>query len=231
MIKILVADDQELICQSLKIILNNQESFEVVGTASNGEEVLQFVKKNTPDVILMDVRMPLMDGVQCTKIIKEYYPDVKIIILSTFDDDQYIYSALKYGASGYLLKGVTVEQLSEAIITVNSGRAMINPDIATKVIKLFSKIARADFTISVGDKVNELTKTDWKIIEQVGYGASNKEISDTLKLSEGTVRNYLSSILSKLDLRDRTQLAIWAVQTNFGNMVISSSASDEKEQT
>jgi DNA-binding NarL/FixJ family response regulator len=232
MIKILIADDQELIRQSLKIVLNSRENFEVIGTASNGDEVLQCVKKNTPDVILMDVRMPMMDGVQCTKIIKEHYPEVKIIILSTFDDDEYVYSALKYGASGYLLKGVTMDQLFEAINTVNSGRAMINPDIATKVIKLFSQMARADFKIHVGDKkLHELTKTDWRIIEQVGYGASNKEIADALNLSEGTVRNYLSSILNKLDLRDRTQLAIWAVQTNFSNMEQKALSGEKKEYT
>ena len=165
----------------------------------------------------MDVRMPKMDGVQCTKIIKENYPEVKIIILTTFDDDEYVYNALKFGASGYLLKGVSMDELENAIKTVYSGKAMINPDIATKVLRLFSQMAQTDYTIPVGRKgVEELTKTEWKIIAQVGTGAANKEIADTLNLSDGTVRNYLSNILNKLDLRDRTQLAIWAVQTNAG---------------
>ena len=139
----------------------------------------------------MDIRMPKLDGVPCTKIIKENYPQIKIIILTTFDDDEYVYNALKYGASGYLLKGVSMDELANAITTVYNGWAMINPDIAAKVLRLFSQMAQADYTILVGDKnVDELTKT------------------------EGTVRNYLSTILNKLDLRDRTQLAIWAVQTN-----------------
>ena len=119
-------------------------------------------------------------------------------------------------ASGYLLKGVSMDELESAVRTVYSGRAMINPDIAAKVLTLFSKMARADYTIQVGKRgMEELTKTEWKIIEQVGTGAANKEIAEALKLSDGTVRNYLSTILNKLELRDRTQLAIWAVQTNI----------------
>lgn len=214
MIKILIADDQELIRQSLMIILNSESSFEVTDAVANGVEVIRSVRKERPDVILMDIRMPKMDGVQCTKIIKENYPEVKIIILTTFDDDEFVYNALKFGASGYLLKGVSMDELAEAIRTVYSGSAMLNPDIATKVVKLFSRMAKADYTISVEEqKEKELTKTEWKIIEQVEYGASNKEVAGNLNLSEGTVRNYLSTILNKLGLRDRTQLAIWAVQT------------------
>ena len=199
MIKVLIADDQELIRQSLQIVLNSRPDIMVTDVASNGQEVIRSVRKNKPDVILMDIRMPKLDGVQCTKIIKENYPQIKIIILTTFDDDEYVYNALKYGASGYLLKGVSMDELANAITTVYNGWAMINPDIATKVLRL---------------NVDELTKTEWKIIAQVEVGASNREIAEALKLSEGTVRNYLSTILNKLDLRDRTQLAIWAVQTN-----------------
>ena len=214
MIKVLIADDQELIRQSLKIVLDNRSNLEVTDAVGNGQEVIVSVRQRKPDIILMDIRMPKMDGVQCTKIIKEHYPDIKIIILTTFDDDEYVYNALKFGASGYLLKGVSMDGLAEAIETVYSGRAMINPDVATKVVRLFSQMAQADYTIQVGEQgIQELTRTEWKIIAQVERGASNKEIADRLALSEGTVRNYLSIILNKLDLRDRTQLAIWAVQT------------------
>ena len=215
MIKVLIADDQELLRQSLQIVLDSKPELEVTDIAENGQEVICCVRKNKPDVILMDIRMPKMDGVQCTKIIKENYPEIKIIILTTFDDDEYVYNALKFGASGYLLKGVSMDELVNAIVTVYNGRAMINPDITTKVLRLFSQMAKADYTISVGKKgVEKLTKTEWKIIREVECGASNKEIAEKLKLSDGTVRNYLSTILNKLDLRDRTQLAIWAVQTN-----------------
>lgn len=214
MIKVLIADDQELIRTSLKIILDNQNNIEVIDVVSNGLEVIKCVRRNMPDVILMDIRMPKMDGVQCTKIIKENYPAIRVIILTTFDDDEYVYNALKYGASGYLLKGASINELVKAIDTVNSGRAMINPDIATKVVKLFSQMAKSNFVVEVRkNSAEELTKTELKIIEQVGYGYSNKEIADVLNLSEGTVRNYLSIVLGKLKLRDRTQLAIWSIQS------------------
>ncbi|HIT89615.1 MAG TPA: response regulator transcription factor [Candidatus Merdenecus merdavium] len=217
MIKVLIADDQELIRQSLEIVLNARKNLEVTDTVENGLEAVRSVRKNPPDVILMDVRMPKMDGVSCTQIIKENHPEIKIIILTTFDDDEYVYNALKYGASGYLLKGVSMDGLVEAIETVHSGQAMINPDIATKVVRLFSKMAQADYTIPVESiGLKEITKTEWKIIREVEKGASNKEIASNLYLSEGTVRNYLSSILNKLQLRDRTQLAIWAVQYHVG---------------
>ncbi|MGC6178071.1 response regulator transcription factor [Lacrimispora sp. 38-1] len=220
MIKVLIADDQELIRQSLQIVLNSRKDMTVTDVAADGQEVMRCIRKNKPDVILMDVRMPKMDGVQCTKLIKESHPQIKIIILTTFDDDEYVYNALKYGASGYLLKGVSMEELANAITTVYNGWAMINPDITAKVLRLFSQMAKADYSITVKEKnMDELTKTEWKIIAQVEKGASNREIAAALSLSEGTVRNYLSTILNKLNLRDRTQLAIWAVQNNVRNKV------------
>lgn len=213
-IKVVIADDQELIRESLKIVLSANLDMEVIDTVADGREVIRSVRSAKPDVILMDVRMPEMDGVSCTQIIKENYPQIKIIILTTFDDDEYVYNALKYGASGYLLKGVSMAELSAAIRTVHSGKAMINPDVAVKVVRLFSELAKGNYTIEVDDRsVEEISRTEWKVIQQVGYGRSNKEIAAELSLSEGTVRNALSSILSKLNLRDRTQLAIWAVQT------------------
>lgn len=217
-IKIVIADDQELIRDSLKIVLSANPDMEVIDTVADGREVIRSVRKAKPDIILMDVRMPEMDGVSCTQIIKENYPQIKIIILTTFDDDEYVYNALKYGASGYLLKGVSMAELAAAIRTVYGGKAMINPDIAAKVVRLFSQMAKSNFAINVDSRnVEEISRTEWKVIQQVGYGRSNKEIASELGLSEGTVRNSLSSILGKLDLRDRTQLAIWAVQTGVIN--------------
>ncbi|MEY8701058.1 response regulator transcription factor [Streptococcus ferus] len=214
MTKVLIADDQELIRESLKIVLSAYPDIEVVGAVGDGFEVLEKLKTVTADVILMDIRMPKMDGVLCTKMVKEQYPNVKVIILTTFDDDEFIFSALKYGASGYILKGISMEDLHQAIETVSQGNAMINPDIATKVVKLFSQIAQSNSAIQVQEtSVADISKAEWKIIQQIGFGLSNKEIAMKLYLSEGTVRNYLSNILSKLNLRDRTQLAIWAVQT------------------
>ncbi len=218
MIKILIADDQELIRQSLMIILDNVPDFEVVDCVADGIEVMASVKQDKPDVILMDIRMPRMDGVVCTQRIKELYPDIKIIILTTFDDDEYVFNALKFGASGYLLKGISMKELSDAIRKVYNGTAMINEDIASKVVRLFSRMAQSNLAIQVEDKLTrDLKPNEWDVIVLVGSGLSNKEISSRLNLSEGTVRNTLSNILSKLELRDRTQLAIWAVQTGAVN--------------
>ena len=214
MIKILIADDQELIRQSLLIILDSMEDFHVTDTAADGQEVIRCVKREKPDVILMDIRMPKMDGVICTQILKEQYPDIKIIILTTFDDDRYVFDALKYGASGYLLKGISMKELSAAIRKVSQRTAMINEDIPSEVVRLFSSMAQPKLTSQVGEQQSaSLKNNEWQIIVQVGSGLSNKEIAAKLNLSEGTVRNSLSNILSKLGLRDRTQLAIWAVQT------------------
>ena len=213
MIKIIIADDQELIRQSLKIVLSANKDMEVIDTAADGRAVIQSVRQQQPDVILMDIRMPEIDGVQCTKIIKENYPNVKIIVLTTFDDAEYVFNALKYGASGYLLKDVSMQKLAEAIRTAVNGQAIINPDIATKVVRLFSKMAQCNFIIPTGkEKLDNLSKIEKQITGQVGRGLSNKEIAKKLVLSEGTVRNYISGILSKLNLRDRTQLAILATQ-------------------
>lgn len=219
MIKIIIADDQELIRQSLQIILGMEQDIEVVDAVENGREVICSVRKNKPDVILMDIRMPEMDGVVCTQIIKENNPEIKIIILTTFDDDEYVFNALKYGASGYLLKGTSTKELADAIRKVHQGTAMINGDIASKVVKLFSRMAQTNLTIQVDEQQTaSLKPTERQIVALVGRGMSNKEIAGKLSLSEGTVRNSLSIILSKLALRDRTQLAIWAVQTGAVNV-------------
>ena len=212
----MIADDQELIRQSLQIVLNACEDIEVVATAQNGREVLSAVRRTAPDVILMDIRMPEMDGIQCTKILKENDPSLRILVLTTFDDDQFVYQALKHGACGYLLKGVSMEELANAIRTAAKGGSMIHPTVASKVLRLFAEMAQSDLRVEVTTGgAEELGRTERKIVEQVGRGLSNREIAQVLGLSEGTVRNYLSTSRGKLGLRDRTQLAIWSVQTGF----------------
>ena len=211
MVKIMIADDQQLIRDSLKIILDSNPDFEVVKVVGSGQEVLESLKTESIDIILMDVRMPNMSGVDCTRIVKKEYPNIKVIILTTFDDDEYIYDALKYGASGYLLKGCSLEELSTAIHNVLSGGACFNPNVAGKVAQFFSQMANSHSEVSfdVEEKEYDFSDTEQKIIAQIGHGYSNKEIAQKLGFSEGTIRNYLSVILDKLDLRDRTQLAIW----------------------
>ena len=220
MIKVLIADDQELIRESLKIILDVNSDIKVVGLAEDGRKVLDLLNKTLPDIILMDIRMPELDGVQCTKAVKKKFPDVKIIILTTFDDDEYVFYALKYGASGYLLKGCSVQELTSAIYTVMNGGSILNQGVITKVVKLFNQLAQTSITPELDERdVKNLNRTERSIASLIGRGLSNKEIAETLFLSEGTIRNALSCALSKLNLRDRTQLAIWAVQTGLSSKV------------
>lgn len=211
MVKIMIADDQQLIRESLKIILDSDPNFEVVKVVGSGQEVLDTLETESIDIILMDVRMPSMSGVECTRLVKKKYPNIKVIILTTFDDDEYIYDALKYGASGYLLKGCSLEELSSAIHNVLSGGACFNPNVAGKVAHFFSQMANSNSEVSFNGKEEDydFSDTECKIIAQIGHGYSNKEIAQKLGFSEGTIRNYLSVILEKLCLRDRTQLAIW----------------------
>ncbi len=214
MIRVLIADDQELIRQSLSFVLDAQADIEMVGTASDGREAIELVRREKPDVVLMDIRMPEVDGVECTRLIKSAYPQIKVIILTTFDDDEYVFGALRYGASGYLLKGVSVKELADAVREVVRGGSIIMPGVASKALEMFARMARGNMQIAVDEKqTTDLQENEWRVIREVGCGKSNKEIAAALCLSEGTVRNYLSSVLSKLDLRDRTQLAIWAVQS------------------
>ncbi len=218
MIKVMIADDQELIRESLRIVLSTHDDIQIVSTACNGREVLDLMKINPADVILMDIRMPEMDGVLATKEVKDAYPDTRIIILTTFDDDEYVFSALKNGACGYLLKGISMDKLYESIVEVADGGAMINPDIAMRILQSFSNQSNQNTNIEVDQKlVGTLTIKEKLVAQQIGFGLSNKEIADKLYFSQGTVRNYISVILNKLQLRDRTQVAIWAVQSNLIN--------------
>lgn len=218
MIKVLIVDDQELIRESLKVVLNVSADIEVVDAVPSAADALKSAVRYRPDVVLMDIRMPGMDGVEGTKLIMDRCPNTKVIILTTFDDDEYVFGALKNGASGYLLKGSSLSELSEAIRIAYSGGAMINPNIASKVISQFSNMAKSSARLQVDEQLAaDISKSEWQIIRTVGSGMSNKEIAQELCLSEGTVRNSISNILFKLNLRDRTQLAIWAVQTGAVN--------------
>ena len=227
MIRIMIADDQELMRESLQIVLELNEDMHVVAMAQNGEELLELLEKEPVDVILMDVSMPKKDGLEATMQVMKKYPDIKIMILTTFDDDEYVLNALRYGASGYLLKGMSVPELSGAVRKVAAGGAMLNTDIVTKVVKMFSNLP-AEEKNQVADSqpdesfiqvdaqgIGELTQMERNIIRLVAHGMNNKEIAQKLNFSEGTVRNAVSLTLNKLALRDRTQLAIWAVETGM----------------
>lgn len=218
MIKVLIVDNQELFREGLKMVLSHNPNFEVTDAVSCVHEALRSAGRNCPDVVLMDIRMPGTDGVEGTRLLKGNFLQIKVIILTTFDDDDYVFGALKYGASGYLLKGSSLAELSKAIQIAYHGGAIINPNIAAKVIRLFSQMAKNTVRIHADETmVKEIRKNEWEIIRAVGRGLSNKEIALELCLSEGTVRNAISIILSKLNLRDRTQLALWAFQSETVN--------------
>ena len=218
MIKVLIVDDQELFRESLKVVLGVSPNIQVTDAVSGVTQALKSAEQNHPDVVLMDIRMPGMDGVEGTRLFKKRWPDVKIIVLTTFDDDEYIFGALKNGASGYLLKGSSISKLSESIRIAYEDGAIITPTVATKVIQQFSNMAQSSSRLQVDrESVKDISRSEWQIIQTVGSGMSNKEIAQELSLSEGTVRNSISNILFKLGLRDRTQLAIWAVQTGAVN--------------
>ena len=218
MIKVLIVDDQELFRESLKVVLSVSETIQVTDAVPGVSQALRSAEQKHPDVVLMDIRMPGMDGVEGTRLFKKRWPDIKIIVLTTFDDDEYVFGALKNGASGYLLKGSSVSKLSESIRIAYEDGAIIAPTVAAKVIQQFSHMAQGSARLRVDkEAVKDISRSEWQIIKTVGNGMSNKEIAQELSLSEGTVRNSISNILFKLGLRDRTQLAIWAVQTGAVN--------------
>lgn len=207
MIRVLVVDDQNLIREGLCMMLSLYDNILLVGEATNGEEALKILEEKEIDLILMDIRMPVMDGVEATKIIKEKYPHVKVLILTTFKEDEYIFEGLINGADGYLLKDISSEELVRAIETVYKGNVLLQPEVAKKIMgALNDKKAQKD---NKKDLLKELTKREYEIAILIGEGKSNKEISEILCITEGTVKNHITNILDKLNLKDRTQLALY----------------------
>ena len=213
MINLAIVDDQDILREGLKMMFSKKEDIKVVSTGKNGREAYEICKEYHVDVILLDIKMPIMDGVGATKMIKRDFPHVNIIILTTFNDDEYIFEALKHGASGYILKDATMDKIEEAIREAYRGGVLIQPDVAKKMVGMFSKLTEEK--VEIDKRVEDLTKREKDILRGLGQGMSNKEISETLYISEGTVKNHITSILSKLDLRDRTQLALFAVKNNI----------------
>ena len=210
MIKVLIVDDDSFIRESLKVLVGLDPEIEVAGTAGDGLEALALLA--TPgcgaDVTLMDIRMPGCGGVEGTRLIKEAYPHVAVLMLTTFDDDEYIIEALRNGASGYLLKNIPPDRIIQGIKTVHEGNMLIHPDIARKMAGFLQPPARQKTTPGQALDSYGLTKAELTIVSSIAEGLTNKEIAGKLFLSEGTVKNYITDILSKLGLRDRTQIAI-----------------------
>lgn len=207
-IRVLIVDDQPVVRDGLRMILSLDNEIEVAATASNGREAFDLCNRSI-DVVLMDIRMPLMDGVKTTKLIKESYPKVKIIILTTFNDDQYIFEALKNGASSYLLKDVESGEIINAVKVIHSGGTVLHSNIATKLV---SKMAENQ---NAADRISDLTSRELETAKLVAEGLSNREIAAKLFITEGTVKNHITNILSKLNLNHRTQIALYVIENKL----------------
>lgn len=218
MINVIIADDQKLVREGIKMILGLYEEINILGEAENGEQLIAIMENLQPDVILMDVRMPIMDGVQATKIIKDKYKNVKVIILTTFNDDEYIFKAIKYGADGYLLNDSGSEYIIKAIKSVYNGAMLLDPDVTAKVVKAFNSITNDNLNSNESDNLNHkldvLTPREIDVAKLIAQGKSNKDICNILFLTQGTIKNYVTRILGKLSLNSRTELALFINQTD-----------------
>lgn len=209
MIRILLAEDQVMVRQGLKMMIESDSEMKVIGEANNGREAIQLCEKTMFDIIILDIRMPVMDGIEAAKAIHSRWPDRKILILTTFDDDNYVLDSLKSGVSGYILKDGDTDSLLRSIRSALTGGLAIEDRVAAKVMPIL---------LNNGEK-NEpdptLTPREREILTCIGEGLNNGEIADRLAISVGTVKNNTSQILTKLGLRDRTQLAIYAIRHNL----------------
>lgn len=203
MIKVVVADDQTIVREGLSLVLSFDEEVEVVFEAKNGQEVLDYLATQTCDVVLMDIKMPVLNGVETTAKIREKNPKVKILILTTFNDYDYIFQALKNGANGYLLKDATSQELLSAIKKVVNNEAVLGKEVSTQIVSGLREETTTD------KKVAALSEREFEIAKLLAKGKSNREISGLLFLSEGTVKNYLTSIFAKLELTNRTEVAVF----------------------
>jgi DNA-binding NarL/FixJ family response regulator len=217
MIRILLVEDQEIVRRGLKTLLEIKSDIQVVGEASNGQQAIDCLTAShtnaaPPDLVLMDIRMPIMDGVTATEIICQRFPGTKILILTTFDDTKYVSEALRFGAKGYLLKDTPSEELAEAVRSVHRGYTQFGPGILEKMFAQppAEPPVQPQPSAPIPPGLDELTQREREVLRMIAAGASNREIAQALFLSEGTVRNHITRILTRLNIRDRTQAAILA---------------------
>ncbi|MDW0114714.1 response regulator transcription factor [Sporosarcina saromensis] len=212
MIKVLVVDDQPLVREGLSTLLNLRPEIEVVGTAVDGEDAWQQSLDLLPQIVLMDIRMPGTNGVEGTRMIRESLSDVKVLILTTFNDSEFIFDALEEGASGYLLKDMPTDMIVQAILTAHHGGVVLPKDFTMQVLKDIRLKTATDYVKPLPVGIEELTEREREVLKHLGHGLNNKEVADLLFITEGTVKNHVSNVIQKLGLRDRTQAAIYAVR-------------------
>ena len=209
-IRVLLVDDQALFREGLRTLLAAQPGVEVVGEAANGEEALRLAATRRPDVVLMDLQMPVLDGVAATRRLRESSPGCQVIVLTTFDDDEYVFEGLRAGAVGYLLKDTSAQRLLEAIRAAARGESFLQPSVAAKVVAEFTRLSASGARTGAGALVEPLSERETEILRLLAQGASNREIAEALVIAEGTTKNHITSILGKLGVRDRTQAALKA---------------------
>jgi DNA-binding NarL/FixJ family response regulator len=209
MIRVLLADDQELVRSGFRLILELAEGIEIVGEAADGREAVRLAKELQPDVILMDVRMPEVDGIEATRRLRQAGVDARVLVLTTFDLDEYVYGAVRAGASGFLLKDAPREQLVTAVRTVARGEALLAPAITQRLIERFVARPRPE---EAAPALTELSARELEVLRQVARGLSNAEIASELIVGEATVKTHVAHILRKLDLRDRVQAVVFAYE-------------------
>ena len=210
-VRVVIADDQALFREGLRTLLSTRPEVDVVGEAANGEEVISLVDRLQPDVVLMDLRMPVMDGIVATTRLRDRWPNIPVLVLTTFDDDASLFGALRAGAAGYLLKDVSSETLMAAVTAAARGEAFLQSTVTGRVVAAFARLMESGGPRAEA-LVLPLSPREREILALLGTGASNKEIADRLCLAEGTVKNHVTNILTKLDVRDRTQAALRARQ-------------------
>ncbi|HBV98643.1 MAG: hypothetical protein JL50_17565 [Peptococcaceae bacterium BICA1-7] len=213
-IRILIVDDQPIVCEGLNAILQLEEDFEITGVCHNGQEALDFCEQAKPDIVLMDARMPVIDGIAATKEISRLFPDIKVLILTTFNEEMLIFEGLQNGAKGFLLKDTQPGELCKIIRVVHAGGVCLHPDVTQKIIERISaRGAETAVENLPGNTFDQLTGREKEVLRLIGRGLSNTEIASALFIVEGTVKSHVSSLLSKLGARDRTQLAILATKS------------------
>jgi DNA-binding NarL/FixJ family response regulator len=213
MISVVVADDQELVREGLRMMLDAEPDISVVGEAADGNEALLGVDRHNPDVLLMDVRMPTLDGIEATRRLTASGARARVLVLTTFDLDEYVYLAMKAGASGFLLKDATREQLASAVRTVAGGQSLLAPAITRRLIEDFC--SRPQPSAGLPDAVSGLSERELGVLQLLARGLSNAEIAKTLYLGETTVKSHVARILAKLSLRDRIQAVVFAYETGL----------------
>jgi DNA-binding NarL/FixJ family response regulator len=214
-IKVMIVDDQRLMREGLKTILDLETDLTVINLAENGKDALDRISLELPDIVLMDIRMPVMNGVECTLAIKKNYPDIKVLILTTFDDDEFIIDALSNGAVGYILKDLSSEKLVNCIRDVYAGNSIMQPEIAAKVISMITGNKFIPEAALKHSGIEEFTGREIDVLKLVGKGLSNLEIAKKLYISEGTVKNYISSLYSKTDISERSKLIMYALENKY----------------